>query len=137
MRVDFGMTLDAQSECGSASDAYRFNCAVLGHPFCDDTLAKLVYSLAMQRVHADRRASKDPGEYTVGHEPYIMAIGEHDFRITMKTAIFCARSTVVHAAWQVSHLRMERAAECDIQLLKATANPKQRYASVGARPYKG
>ena len=52
------------------------------------------------------------------------AIGEHDFRITMKTSIFCAWRTVVHAARKVSRLRMERAAESDIHLLKAAADPE-------------
>ena len=124
MRVDFGMPLDAQSECGSASDAYRFDRAVLGHPFHDNTIAKLEDGLTMQRVHADCQATKEPGEYAVGHEPYVMAIGEHDLRITMKTSIFCAWRTVVHAARKVSHLRMERAAESDIHLLKAAADPE-------------
>ena len=39
VRVDFGMPLDAQSECEGASDAYRFDRAVLGHPFHDNTIA--------------------------------------------------------------------------------------------------
>jgi hypothetical protein len=124
VRVDFGMPLDAQSECGCASDAYRFDRAVLGHPFHDNTIAKLEDGLTMQRVHADCQATKEPGEYAVGNEPYVMAIGEHDLRITMQTSIFCAWRTVVHAAWKVSHLRMERAAESDIHLLKAAADPE-------------
>jgi hypothetical protein len=66
-----------------------------------------------------------------------MAIGEHDRRIAMKTSIFCAWRTVVHAARQISHLRMERAAESDIHLLKSAADPEQGHASVDARPYKG
>jgi hypothetical protein len=124
MRVDFGMPLNAQSECGSASDAYRFDRTVLGHPFHDDTIAKLENGLTVQRVHANCPATKEFGEYTVGHEPYVMAIGEHDVRITMKTSIFCAWRTVVHAARQVSHLRMKRATESDIHLLKSAADPE-------------
>jgi hypothetical protein len=93
VRFDFGMPLDAQSECGSASDAYRFDRAVLGHPFDDNTIAKLEDGLTMQRVHADCQTTKEPGEYTVGYEPYVMAIREHDLRITMKTSIFCAWRT--------------------------------------------
>jgi hypothetical protein len=137
VRFDFGMPLDAQSECGSASDAYRFDRAVLGHPFDDNTIAKLEDGLTMQRVHADCQTTKEPGEYTVGHEPYVMAIREHDLRIAMKTSIFCAWRTVVHAARKVSHLRMERAAESNIHFLKSAADPEQGHASVDARPYKG
>ena len=137
MRVDFGMPLDTQSECGSTSDAYRFDRAVFGHTFHDNAIAKLEDGLTMQRVHADCQATKEPGEYAVGHEPYVMAIGEHDLRITMNTSIFCAWRTVIHAARKVSHLRMERAAERDIHLLKAAADPEQGYAAVNACPYKG
>jgi hypothetical protein len=107
VRVDFGMPLDAQSECGSAGDAYRFDRAVLGHPFCDNTIAELEDGLTMQRVHAGCLATKDLSECAVGHEPYFMAIGEHDLRITMNTSIFCAWRTVVHAARKISHLWME------------------------------
>jgi hypothetical protein len=107
VRVDFGMPLDAQSECRSASDAYRFDRAVLGHPFHDNTIAKREDRLTMQRVHADRHATKEPGEYSLGHKLYVMAIGEHDLRITMKTSIFRAWRTVVHAARKISHLWME------------------------------
>ena len=131
------MPLDAQSECGSASDAYRFDRSVLGHPFHDNAIAKLEDGLTMQRVHADCQATKEPGEYAVGHEPYLVAIGKHDLRITMKTSIFCAWRTMVHAARKVSHLRMERAAESDIHLLESAADPEQGHASVDARPYKG
>ena len=137
MRVDFGMPLDAQSECGSAGDAYRFDRAVLGHPFHDNAIARLEDGLTMQRVHAECQATKESGEYAVGHEPYLMAIGEHDLRIAMKTSIFCAWRTVVHAARKISHLRMERAAKSDIHFLKSAADPEQGYASVDARPYKG
>src|SRR4051794_6831132 len=118
------MPLDAQSECGSAGDAYRFDRAVLGHPFHDNTIARLEDGLTMQRVHANCQATKEPGKYAVGHKPYVMAIGEHDLRITMKTSIFCAWCTVVHAPQKVAHLRMERAAESDIHLLKAAADPE-------------
>ena len=137
MRVDFGMPLDAQSECGSASDAYRFDRAVLGHPFHDNAIAKLEDGLAMQRVQPDCQATKEAGEYAVGHEPYLMAIGEHDLRIAMKTSIFCAWCTMVHATRKVPYFRMERAAESDIHLLKSAADSQQGHASFGARPYKG
>ena len=70
--------LDAQSECGNASDAYRFDRSV--H---DNTTSKLADGLTMQRVHADCQATKEPGEYAVSHEPYVMAVGEHDLQITM------------------------------------------------------
>ena len=130
------MPLNAQSECGSAGDAYRFDRAVLGHPFHDNAIAKLEDGLTMQRVHADCQATKKLGEYAVGHELYLMAIGEHDRRVAMKTSIFCAWRTVVHAARKVSHLRMERAAESDIHLLKSAADPEQGHAPVDARPYK-
>jgi len=118
------MPLDAQSERGSASDAYRFDCPVLGQPFHDNAIARFEDSLTMQRVHADCQATKEPGEYAVSHEPYLVTIGEHDRRIAMKTSIFRAWRTVVHAARQVSHLRMERAAESDIHLLKSAADPE-------------
>jgi hypothetical protein len=124
VRVDFGMPLDAQSECGSASDTYRFDRAVLRHSFHDNTIAQREDGLTMQRVHADCQATKEPGDYAVGHEPYVMAIGEHDIRITMKSSVFCAWCTVVHATRKISHLRMERAAESDIHFLKAAADPK-------------
>ena len=136
VRVDFCMPLDAQSECGSASDAYRFDRAVLSHTFHDNAIARLEDGLTMQRVHADGLATEESGEYAVGDEPYLMAIGEHDRRIAMKTSIFCAWRTVVHAARQISHLRMERAAESDIHLLKSAADPEQGHAPVDARPYK-
>ena len=131
------MPLDAQSKCGSASDAYRFDCAVLGYPFHDNAIAGLEDGLTMQRIHADRQATKESGEYAVGHKPYFMAIGEHDLRIAMKTSIFRAWRPVVHAARKVSHLRMERAAESDIHFLKSAADTEQGHASVDARPYKG
>jgi len=131
------MPLDAQSECGSASDAYRFNRAVLGHPFHDNAIARLEDGLTMQRVYSDCQAAKKPGEYAVGHEPYLMAIGEHDRRIAMKASVFRAWRTVVHAARKVSHLGVERAAESDIHLLKSAANSEQGYASADARPYEG
>jgi hypothetical protein len=137
VRVDFCMPLDAQSECGSASDAYRFDRVVLGHTFHDNAIARLEDGLTMQRIYSDCQATKKRGEYAVGHEPYLMAIGEHDRRIAMKTSIFCAWRTVVHAARKVSHLRMERAAESDIHLLKSAADPEQGHASIDARPYKG
>ena len=130
------MPLDAQSECGSASDAYRFNRAVLGHPFHDNAIARLEDGLTMQRVYSDCQATKKPGEYAVGHEPYLMAIGEHDRRIAMKASIFRAWRTVVHAARQISYLGMERAAESDIHLLESAADPEQGHASIDARPYK-
>src|SRR5579859_304879 len=131
------MPLDAQSECGSASDAYRFDCAVLGHPFHHNAIARLEDGLTMQRVDADCQATKESGEYAVVHKPYFMAIGEHDLRIAMKTSIFRAWRTVVQAARNVSHLRMERAAEGDIHFLKSAADAEQGHASVDARPYKG
>ena len=131
------MPLDAQSECGSASDAYRFNRAVLGHPFHDNAIARLEDGLTMQRVYSNCQATKKPGEYAVGHEPYLMAIGEHDRRIAMKASIFRAWRTVIHAARKVSHLRMERAAESNIHLLKSAADPEQGHASIDAHPYKG
>jgi hypothetical protein len=124
VRVDFCMPLDTQSECGSASDAYRFDRAILGHPFHDNAIARLKDGLTIQRVHADGQATEEFGEYAVGDEPYLMAIGEHDRWIAMKTSIFCARRTMVHAARQVSHLRMERAAKSDIHLLKSAADPE-------------
>ena len=131
------MPLDAQSECGSASDAYRFDRAVLGHTLHDNAIARLEDGLTMQRVHANGLATEESGEYAVGDEPYLMAIGEHDRRIAMKTSIFCAWRAVVHAAWQVSHLGVERAAEGDIHLLESAADPEQGHASIDARPYKG
>ena len=131
------MPLDAQGECGSASDAYRLDRAVLGHPLHDNAIARLEDGLTMQRVHADCQATEESGEYAVGDKPYLMAIGEHDRRIAMKTSIFCAWRTVVHAARQVSHLRMERAAESNIHLLKSAADPEQGKASLDARPHKG
>ena len=131
------MPLDAQSECGSASDAYRFDRAVLGHPFHDNAIARLEDGLTMQRVYSDCQATKKPGEYAVGHEPYLMAIGEHDRRIAMKASILRAWRTVVHAARRVSHLGVERAAESDIHLLEPAADPEQGHAPIGARPYKG
>ena len=131
------MPLDAQSECGSASDAYRFDRAVLGDTLHDNAIARLEDGLTMQRVHADCQATEKPGEYAVGHEPHLMAIGEYDRRIAMKASIFRAWRTVVHSARKVSHLRMERAPERDIHLLKTTADPEQGHASVDARPYKG
>ena len=108
-----------------------------GHPFHDNTIAKLEDGLTMQRIYSDCQATKKRGEYAVGHEPYLMAIGEHDRRIAMKASIFRPWRTVVHAARKVSHLRMERAAESDIHLLKSAADPEQGHASVDARPYKG
>jgi hypothetical protein len=137
VRIDFGMPLNAQSECGSASDAYRFDRAVLGHPLHDNAIARLEDGLTMQRVHADCQATEKPGEYAVGHEPHLMAIGEYDRRIAMKASIFRAWRTVVHAAWKVSHLGVERAAESDIHLLKSAADPEQGYASADAGPYEG
>ena len=131
------MPLDAQSECGSPSDPYRFDRAVLGHPFHDHAIARLEDSLTMQRVYSDCQATKKSGEYAVGHEPYLMAIGEHDRRIAMKASIFRAWRTVVHAARKVSHLGVERPAESDIHLLKSAADPEQGHASIDARPYKG
>ena len=136
MRVDFGMPLDAQSECGGASDAYRFDRAVLGHALHDHAIARLEDGLTMQRIHADCQATEEPGEYAAGHEPYLMAIGEHDRRIAMKTSIFRSWRAVVHAARKVSHLGVERPAESDIHLLKSAADPEQGHASVEARPYK-
>jgi len=130
------MPLDAQSECGSASDAYRFDRAVLGHTLQHNANARLEDGLTMQRVHTDCQATKKPGEYTIGDEPYLMAIGEHDRWIAMKTSILRARRTMVHAARKVSHLGMERAAECDIHFLKSAADPEQGHASVDARPDK-
>src|SRR6516165_6612587 len=115
------MPLDAQSQCRSASDAYGFNRAVLGHTLHDNAIARLEDGLTMQRVHADGLATEESGEYAVGDEPYLMAIGEHDRRIAMKTSIFCAWRTVVHAARQVSHLRMERSAESDVHFLQPAA----------------
>jgi hypothetical protein len=106
VRVDFGMPLDTQSECGSTSDAYRFDRAVLGHTFHDNAIAKLEDGLTMQRVHADCQATKESGEYAVGLEPHLMAIGEHDQRVAMKTSIFCASRAVVHAVRKLSDLRM-------------------------------
>jgi head-tail adaptor len=102
------MPLDAQSECGSSGDAYRFDRAVLGHPFQDNAIAKLEDGLTMQRVHADLHATKESGEYAVGHEPYLMAIGEHDLRIAMKTSISCAWRTMVHAPRKVPHANLDR-----------------------------
>jgi hypothetical protein len=131
------MPLDAQSECGSASDAYRFDRVVLGHTFHDNAIARLEDGLTMQRIYSDCQATKKRGEYAVGHEPYLMAIGEHDRRIAMKTSIFRAWRTVIHAARKVSHLGVERAAESDIHLLESAADPEQGHASVDARPYKG
>src|SRR5690348_15913069 len=117
------MPLDAQGECGGASDAYRFDRAILGHPFDDNTIARHEDGLTVQRVHADGQATEETGEYAVGDEPYLVAIGEHDRWIAMQTSIFCAWRTVVHAARQVSHLRMERAAESDIHFFKSAADP--------------
>ena len=131
------MPLDAQGECGSGSDPYRLDRAVLGHPLHDNAIARLEDGLTMQRVHADCQATKEPGEYAVGHEPYLVAIGEHDRRIAMKASIFCAWRTVVHAARKVSHLGVERAAESDIHLLESAADPEQGHAPIDARPYKG
>jgi hypothetical protein len=131
------MPLDAQGERGSASDAYRFDRAVLGYPLHDNAIARLEDGLTMQRVHADGQATEESGEYAVGHEPYLMAIGEHDRRIAMKASIFRAWRTVVHAARKVSHLGVERAAESDIHLLKSAADPEQGHASIDARPCKG
>ena len=131
------MPLDAQGECGSVSDAYRFDCAVLGHTLHDNAIARLEDGLTMQRVHANGLATEEAGEYAVGDEPYLMAIGEHDRRIAMKASIFRAWRTVVHAAGKVSHLRMERSAESDIHFLQPAADPEQGHASIDARPYKG
>ena len=131
------MPLDAQSECGSVSNAYRFDRAVLGHTLHDNAIARVEDGLTMQRVHADGQATEESGEYAVGDKPYLMAIGEHDRRIAMKTSVFCARRTVVHAARKVSHLGVERPAESDIHLLKSAADTEQGHASVDARPYKG
>jgi len=136
VRVEFGMPLDAQSESGSASDAYRFDRAVLGPPFHDNAIAKLEDGLAMQRVHADCLATKEVGEYAVVYEPHLMAISEHDLGIAMRTSIFCAWCTVVHATRKVPYFRMERAAESDIHLLMSAADPEQGHTSFGARPYK-
>ena len=130
------MPLNAQSECGSASDAYRFDRAVLGHPLHDNAIARLEDGLTMQRVRANGLATEESGEYAVGDKSYLMAIGEHDRRIAMKTSIFRAWRTVIHAARKVSHLGVERAAESDIHLLKSAADPEQGHASVDARPYK-
>src|SRR5262249_39085567 len=118
-------------------DAYRLDRAVLGHPLHDNAIARLEDGLTMQRVHADCRATEKAGEYAVGHEPYFMAIGEHDRRIAMKASIFRAWRTVVHAARKVSHLRMERSAESDIHFLQPAADPEQGKASLDARPHKG
>jgi len=78
----------------------------------------------MQRVHTDCQATKESSEYAVGLEPYLMSIGKHDLRIAMKTSIFCAWRAVVHAVRKVSDLRMERAAESNIHLLKSAADPE-------------
>ena len=130
------MPLDAQSECASTSNAYRFDRAVLSHTFHDNAIARLEDGLTMQRIYSNCQATKKRGEYAVSHEPYFMAIGEHDRRIAMKASIFRAWRTVIHAARKVSHLWVERATESNIHLLKSAADPEQGHASVDARPYK-
>jgi hypothetical protein len=87
-----------------------------------DLAAKAPNAWKRARLTGLVRASTSACHWTPKANAEVLAIGEHDRRITMKTSIIRARRTVVHAARKVSHLRMERAAESDIHLLKPSAD---------------
>ena len=58
-----------------------------------------------------------------------MAIGEDDVGIGMDFAVLQPRHPMVHAAGQFADFRMQRAAEGDVHLLQAAADPEQRHAA--------
>ena len=87
----------------------------------------------MQRIDPDRLAPEQPRKGAAGHQADVMAIGEDHFGVGMDFAVFQPRHAVVHSPGQFADFGMQRAAESDIHLLQATADPEQRNAAGDAR----
>src|SRR5215472_17151136 len=129
LRIVFCMPLHAQVKPRSAGDADGLDRAILRHALDHDPVARLQNALTMQGVHADGLAAEDARENAARHQPDLVAVGKDNGRVGMDLARLGARHAVVQAAGQLADLVMQRAAERDVHLLKAAADPQDGHAT--------
>ena len=123
------MPLHAERKRRGIRNADRFDGAIFGHTFNDNTLARFENALTMQRIDANGLATKQTRKHAILDQTDIVAICEDHGWIGMDLAILQPRHPVVHPSRQFANLRVQRAAERNIHFLQAAADAEDRHAA--------